>query len=77
VLYRLPDWRGVPFAIRLDNGLELFATEFVTYCERRGIELRHIQPGKPDQYAFIEYFNCRYRAEVLNAHLFADLEKVR
>jgi hypothetical protein len=40
VLEPLVDWRGAPLAIRLDNGLELLATEFVTWCERRGIQLR-------------------------------------
>jgi putative transposase len=77
VLERLVDWRGAPLAIRLDNGPELLATEFVTWCERRGIELRYIQPGKPDQNAFIERFNRSYREEVLNAYVFADLEEVR
>ena len=77
VLDRLVDWRGAPLAIRLDNGPELLATEFVTWCERRGIELRYIQPGKPDQNAFIERFNRSYREEVLNAYVFADLEEVR
>lgn len=77
VLDRLVDWRGAPLAIRLDNGPELLATEFVTWCERRGIELRYIQPGKPDQNAFIERFNRGYREEVLDAYVFADLDEVR
>jgi putative transposase len=54
----------------LDNRPELLTTEFVTWCERRAIELRYIQPGKPDQNAFIERFNRSYREEVLNAYVF-------
>ncbi len=77
VLDRLAQWRGAPRAIRLDNGPGLLATEFVTWCERRGIELRYIQPGKPDQNAYIERFNRSFREEILNAYVFEDLDQVR
>jgi putative transposase len=77
VLERLSDWRGTPRALRMDNGPELIAQELVNWCEDRGIEMRYIQPGKPDQNAFIERFNRTYREEVLNAYLFEDLAQVR
>jgi len=70
-------WRGQPQALRLDNGPELIAERFMTWCAERGIELRYIQPGKPDQNAFIERFNWTYRTEVLNAYVFESLEQVR
>jgi hypothetical protein len=44
---QLAAWRGLPKAIRLDNGPELTAQRFTTWCAVMGIELRHIQPGKP------------------------------
>jgi len=77
VLERLVELRGTPRAIRMDNGPELMAEEFVAWCERYGVEPRYIQPGKPDQNAYIERFNRTYREEVLNAHIFSDLEQVR
>jgi putative transposase len=58
-------------------GPELLAEVFVAWCERRGIEMRYIEPGKPDQNAYIERFNRTYREEVLNAYVFVDLEQVR
>lgn len=77
VLERLQTWRGLPQAIRCDNGPELTAQTFMDWCEQHGIEIRYIQPGKPNQNAFIERFNRTYREEVLNSYLFEDLDQVR
>ena len=47
-----------PEALRLDNGTGAdFARAFTEWCGEQQIELRYIQPGKPDQNAFIERFN--------------------
>lgn len=77
VLEQVVTWRGRPQALRLDNGPELVADRFISWCVERGIELRYIQPGKPNQNAFIERFNRTYRTEVLNAYVFESLEQVR
>jgi putative transposase len=77
VFEQLKQWRGLPHAIRCDNGPELIAQKLVDWCEAHAIELRHIQPGKPNQNAYIERFNRTYRSEVLDAHVFEDLDQVR
>lgn len=77
VLEQLVAWRGRPQPIRLEKGPELLAELFMAWCTERGIELRDIQPGKPDQNAFIERFNRTYRTEVLDAFVFDSLDQVR
>ena len=76
-LEQLVAWRGPPQAIRCDNGPEICAQAFVDWCRCHGIEIRYIQPGKPNQNAFIERFNKTYRDEVLEIYLFTSLDDVR
>jgi putative transposase len=77
VLERLRRERGLPQAIRLDNGPEFFGAAFVTYAEQHGVEVQYIQPGKPSQNAYVERFNRTYREEVLDLYLFSSIEQVR
>lgn len=77
VLQQLIEMYGKPRALRLDNGPELTSVAFTEWCGARGIEVRFIQPGKPDQNAFIEPFNKTYRDEVLDAYVFETIEQVR
>ncbi|MEM7292043.1 MAG: IS3 family transposase [Pseudomonadota bacterium] len=75
-LEQLADVRGVPEALRVDNGPEFISQALLQWCEAKGVKLRYIQPGKPNQNAYIERFNKTYRNEVLNAYLFT-IEQVR
>ena len=77
VLDELVRLYGRPARVRVDNGPELVADAFVAWCTAQRISLGYIQPGKPDQNAFIERFNRTYREEVLDAYLFDSLEQVR
>lgn len=77
VLSRLIDCYGLPDAIRLDNGPEMISDVFTEWAEAKDISIHYIQPGKPNQNAFIERFNRTYRTEVLDAHLFSNLEHVQ
>ncbi len=77
VLDRLAELRGLPGALRMDNGPELIAQELLDWCERNRLEPRHIQPGKPNQNAYVERYNRSFRNEILDAYAFEDLEQVR
>ena len=69
--------RKLPRVLRCDNGPEFLGAEFVSWAESAGMAIMYIQPGKPNQNAYIERFNRTYRTEVLNLYLFDDLEDVR
>lgn len=43
----------------------------------KGIKLDFIRPGKPNENAFIESFNGKFRDECLNENWFLSLEEVR
>jgi putative transposase len=77
VFDHLRTWRGLPRILRVDNGPEFLSAEFVAWAEEAGMTIRYIQPGKPNQNAYIERFNRTYREEVLSLYLFRDLAEVR
>ncbi len=60
-----------------DNGPEFTSRHFLAWCVERGIELIHIQPGKPTQNAYVESFNGRLREECLNVSWFQNLFDAR
>src|SRR5678816_4600452 len=77
ILNELVALHGRPSAVRVDNGPEFTAQPFVEWCAEHGVATHYIQPGKPDQNAYIERFNRSYRTEVLNAHLFESIAELR
>lgn len=77
VLERVIEQRGVPDAIRCDNGPEFTSLYFVEWCKEHGITVLHIQPGKPVQNGHVESFNGRFRDECLNSNWFVNLADAR
>lgn len=73
ILDRIAKLRGYPRAIRTDNGKEFCGRAMLTWAHERGIKLFLIEPGKPNQNAYIESFNGRFRDECLNEHWFTSL----
>lgn len=77
ILDRLALSRGLPKVIRTDNGKEFCGKAMVTWAHQRGVDLRLIEPGKPNQNAYVESFNGRFRDECLNEHWFTSLLHAR
>ncbi len=69
--------RGLPKVIRTDNGKEFCERAMLTWAHQHGVTLRLIEPGKPNQNAYIESFNGRFRDECLNEHWFLNLDHAR
>lgn len=77
VFERLRKERGLPSILRVDNGPEFLSGDFVAWAESAGMMIQYIQPGEPNQNAYVERFNRTYRNELLNLYLFRTLDEVR
>ncbi len=76
-LEQIIEWRGLPKAIRCDNGPEYISGLLLAWAERRGIRIDHIQPGKPQQNAYVERYNRTVRYGWLSQWLFDSIEDVQ
>ena len=77
VLDRLADMRGLPKSITVDNGPEFDGQVLDKWAYRSGVHLSFIRPGKPNENAYIESFNGKFRDECLNEHWFISLAHAR
>lgn len=68
---------GLPQVLRTDNGPEFLGEVFASWAKAAGMAIQYIQPGKPNQNAYVERFNRTYREELLNQYLFTSLDDVR
>jgi putative transposase len=76
-LERIIEWRGRPQALRCDNGPELVSAVLADWARRQNIEIRFIQPGKPQQNAYIERYNRTVRYDWLGQYLFESIREVQ
>ncbi len=76
-LDRIIEWRGRPDAIRSDNGPEYISHQLAAWSEKHKITLLFIQPGKPQQNAYVERYNRTVRYDWLNQYIFTTIEEVQ
>ena len=76
-LNRIIEWRGKPKFIRVDNGPEYISGMLVAWAENLGIHMKYIQPGKPQQNAYIERYNRTVRHEWLDQNIFETIQEAQ
>lgn len=77
VLERVADTRGLPKSITVDHGPEFEGQVLDTWAYRANVRLSFIRPGKPNENAYIESFNGKFRDECLNEHWFISMAHAR
>ena len=60
-LEQIIEWRGKPTFLRCDNGPEYISHTLASWANKNHIELLFIQPGNPQQNAYIERYNRTVR----------------
>ena len=68
---------GKPACIVSDNGTEFTSRTILKWAEQNDVAWHYIDPGKPQQNAFIESFNGSLRDELLNEEIFDTLDDAR
>ena len=76
-LDQITEWRDKPKQLRCDNGPEYISGLLATWAENRGVTLEFIQPGNPQQNAYIERYNRTVRYDWLGQYLFSCIEEVQ
>ncbi|HWB01034.1 MAG TPA: IS3 family transposase, partial [Pirellulales bacterium] len=69
--------RGVPQAIRSDNGPEFVATAIQCWLGQVGVETRYVAPGSPWENGYAESFHSRLRDAFLAVEVFESLTAAR
>ena len=76
-LDRIIEWRGKPGSIRCDNGPEYISNILKKWSIQNDIVINYIQPGNPQQNAYVERYNRTVRYDWLNQFHFSSLDKMR
>jgi len=76
-LDRIIEWRGKPGTIRVDNGPEYISEKLKKWAAKQGVTIQNIQPGQPQQNAYIERYNRTVRHEWLDQYIIESIEEAQ
>lgn len=76
-LNQIIEWRGKPKCLRCDNGPEYISHVLAKWADQNGIKLMFIQPGNPQQNAYVERYNRTVRYDWLNQYIFSSISEVQ
>ena len=76
-LDQIIEWRGKPDRLRCDNGPEFISQDLAQWAHRHGIQLEFIQPGNPQQNAYVERYNRTVRYSWLSQYQFGSIQDVQ
>ena len=76
-LDQIIEWRGKPETIRVDNGPEYISGKLLEWAEKHSITILYIQPGQPQQNAYIERYNRTVRHEWLDQYIIETIEEAQ
>jgi putative transposase len=68
---------GKPGCIVSDKGTEFTSRAILKWADENTVPWHYIDPGKPQQNAFIESFNGSLRDELLNEEIFDSIDEAR
>ena len=76
-LDQIIEWRGKPRELRSDNGPEYISDALANWAKDNEIRLNFIQPGNPQQNAYIERYNRTVRYDWLEQSLWTDIAELQ
>jgi len=76
-LNQLIEYRGKPDQVKCDNGPEYISNALKDWALEQDIAISYIEPGNPQQNAYVERYNRTMRYDWLNQELFTTLAQVR
>ncbi len=76
-LKQMISWRGKPLVIRCYSGPKYTSAIIQNWAAEWGIRLKYIQPGNPQQNAYVERFKRTVRYQWLSQFYWSNLGKVK